>query len=153
MVKMLNLDNLTLYLGHFYTKTSFLCLSLCCMPKGPLYYTKFTTQFLNMGLTPPPSVWTMLKKTALFLSDGFPLACIFIIIADLFDKRKVDPSHPSPNTPPGGTFDSFWLRNQRCHWNKSGAPPPNPTLSFWGKKFIFVWNGPIGSRWTQNGPK
>ena len=25
------------------------------------------------------------------------------------------------------------------------APPPNPTLSIWGKKFIFVWNDPC---WT-----
>ena len=23
----------------------------------------------------------------------------------------------------------------------------------WGKKFIFVWNGPKGSRWAQKGPK
>ena len=35
----------------------------------------------------------------------------------------------------------------------SEAPPPNPTLSIWDKKFIFVWNGPKVSRWAQNGPK
>ena len=35
----------------------------------------------------------------------------------------------------------------------SEAPPPNPTLSIWGENFIFVWNGPKGSRWAQKGPK
>ena len=34
-----------------------------------------------MGLTPPsPPVWTMLKKTALFSHDGFPLVCILFFI-------------------------------------------------------------------------
>ena len=37
----------------------------------------------------------------------------------------------------------------------SGAPPPNPTLSIWGKKIIFVWNGPnmAGLSTFQSGPK
>ena len=36
------------------------------LPKVPLYYTKFTTWFLNMGMTPPP-VWTIFKKLHLSL--------------------------------------------------------------------------------------
>ena len=35
----------------------------------------------------------------------------------------------------------------------SGAPSQYPTLSIWGNKFIFDWNGSKGSRWTQNSPK
>ena len=33
------------------------------------------------------------------------------------------------------------------------APPPNPTLSFWGNKLIFVSNGTKVSTWAQKGPK
>ena len=33
------------------------------------------------------------------------------------------------------------------------APPPNPTLSIWGIKFIFVWNCQKESRLAQKGPK
>ena len=33
----------------------------------------------------------------------------------------------------------------------SKAPLPNPTLSLWGNKLIFVWNGPKVSRWAQKG--
>ena len=35
----------------------------------------------------------------------------------------------------------------------SKAPLPNPTLSLWGSKLIFVCNGPRVSRWAQKGPK
>ena len=33
------------------------------------------------------------------------------------------------------------------------AHPPNPTLSLWGNKLIFVWNCPKVTRWAQKGPK
>jgi len=45
-----DLDNLTLLLGDFYPKTTFLCKFY--VAKGPLHYTKFTSLFFNMGLTP-----------------------------------------------------------------------------------------------------
>ena len=35
----------------------------------------------------------------------------------------------------------------------SKAPLPNPSLSLWGNKLIFVWNGPKVSRWAQKGNK
>ena len=35
----------------------------------------------------------------------------------------------------------------------SEAPFQNPTLSIWGKKIIFAWNGRKGSRWAQKGSK
>ena len=57
---MLNLDNLTLYLGHFYTKTSFLCLSLCC--QRALCIIQNYNIIFNMGMTPPPTFEQCKKK-------------------------------------------------------------------------------------------
>ena len=37
--------------------------------------------------------------------------------------------------------------------NKNWFFTPNPTLSIWGKKLDFVWNGPKGPIWAQKGPK
>ena len=41
------------------------------LPKGPLNVIHFPSKFLNMEMTPPPFL-NNVKKTALFLQDGFP---------------------------------------------------------------------------------
>ena len=47
-----------------------------------------------------------------------------------------------------GPSGPFWtISNKNWYF----APLQNPILSIWGKKIIFVWNGPKGSRWTQTG--
>ena len=46
-------------------------------------------------------------------------------------------------------FDYFKWKIIFC----SKAPSLNPTLSLWGNKLLFVWNGPKVSIWAQKGPK
>ena len=46
-------------------------------------------------------------------------------------------------------FEQFQTKISFC----SKAPPPNPTLSLWGNKLIFVWKGTEVSRWAQKSPK
>ena len=58
-------------------------------------------------------------------------------------------SSTTQSDPKGSKRDHFKLKLIFC----PEASPPNPKLSMWGKMFIFIWNGPIGSRWAQNGPK
>ena len=52
---------------------------------------------------------------------------------------------------PSGLFRAIVYKKKSMFC--SGAPPPNPTLSIWGKQFIFLWNGPKVFRWAQKGPK
>ena len=52
-------------------------------------------------------------------------------------------------------FQTFYFSNvlvvapTLTYVTSTKAPPPNPTLSIWGKKIIFVLNGPKGSTWAH----
>ena len=52
---------------------------------------------------------------------------------------------------PSGPFYKDYFKQKMIFCSKT--PPPHSTLSLWGNKLIFVWNGSKVSRWTQRGPK
>ena len=49
------------------------------LPKGLKNYTQFATNFLNIGLTPPPPPLNKVKKTVELVRDGTTMRKIFQI--------------------------------------------------------------------------
>ena len=51
---------------------------------------------------------------------------------------------------PSGPFYKDYFKRKMIFCSKT--PPPHSTLSLWGNKLIFVWNGLKVSRWNQRVP-